>query len=163
MYEVIFYLTAAIAVIAAGAILVVRHPLHAALYLITSLLALALMFFLLGAPLLTALQVMIYAGAIIVLFLFMMMVMNLRPEPKRPLPLPAGWGWPAFLTLILWLELILLLDRLPSEGINSITVIEPKEVGITLFGPYLVVVEATAVLLLAALVATLYLSRRGRS
>lgn len=163
MYEVIFYLTAAIAVFAAGAILVVRHPVHAALYLIISLLALALLFFLLGAPLLAALQVMLYAGAIMVLFLFLIMVMNLRPERDRPLPLPSGWKGPALLALFLWLELLLLLDRSPAEETAGITVIEPKAVGIALFGPYLVVVEAAAVLLLAALVAALYLSRKGRS
>lgn len=162
MYEVIFYLTSAIAVIATGAILVVRHPVHAALYLIISLLALALLFFLLGAPLLAALQVMLYAGAIMVLFLFLIMMMNLRAERGWSLPLPAGWAVVAFLALLLWLELLLLLSRSPAEKAGSVTVIGPKAVGNALFGPYLVVVEAAAVLLLAALVAALYLSRRGR-
>lgn len=162
MYDVIFYLTAAIAVMAAGAILILRHPVHAALYLIVALLALALLFFLLGAPLLAALQVILYAGAIMVLFLFLMMVMNLRPEPGRRLPLPAGWQGPALLTLLLWLELLLLLGGSPLDAAGGVTVIGPKAVGAALFGPYLVVVEATAVLLLAALVAALYLSRRGR-
>lgn len=161
MYEVIFYLTAAIAVIAAGAILIVRHPVYAVLYLIISLLALALLFFLLGAPLLAALQVMLYAGAIMVLFLFLIMVMNLRPERSQSLPLPPGWRGPALLALLLWLELLLLLSRSPLEEAGGAE-IGPKEVGITLFGPYLVVVEAAAVLLLSALVAALYLSRKGR-
>ncbi|MDP3843685.1 MAG: NADH-quinone oxidoreductase subunit J [Oxalobacteraceae bacterium] len=161
MYDVIFYLTAAIAVIAAAAILVLRHPVHAALYLIVSLLALALLFFLLGAPLVAALQVMLYAGAIMVLFLFLMMVMNLRPERGRPLPLPAGWQGPALLALLLWLEIFLLFSGLPLESAGSAMVIGPKAVGAALFGPYLVVVEAAAVLLLASLVASLYLSRRG--
>ncbi|MDX1251559.1 MAG: NADH-quinone oxidoreductase subunit J [Gammaproteobacteria bacterium] len=160
MYDIIFYLTAAIAVIAAAALLVLRHPVHAALYLIVSLLALALLFFLLGAPLVAALQVMLYAGAIMVLFLFLMMVMNLRPERGRPLP--AGWQGPALLALLLWLEIFVLLSRSPLESAGSAMVIGPKAVGAALFGPYLVVVEAAAVLLLAALVAALYLSRRGR-
>lgn len=162
MHEIIFYLTSAIAVSAAGAILVVRHPVHAVLYLIISLLALALLFFLLGAPLLAALQVMLYAGAIMVLFLFLIMMMNLRAEQNRPLPLPVGWMPAALLALLLWLELLLLLSRSPSEETGHVTVIGPKAVGSALFGPYLIVVEATAVLLLAALVAALYLSRRGR-
>lgn len=162
MYDVIFYLTAAIAVIAAAAILVLRHPVHAALYLIVSLLALALLFFLLGAPLVAALQVMLYAGAIMVLFLFLMMVMNLRPERGRPLPLPAGWQGPALLALLLWLEIFLLFSRFPLESAGSaMVIIGPKAVGAALFGPYLVLVEAAAVLLLASLVAALYLSRRG--
>lgn len=162
MHEIIFYLTSAIAVIAAGAILIVRHPVHAAIYLIVSLLALALLFFLLGAPLLAALQVMLYAGAIMVLFLFLIMMMNLRTEQNRPLPLPAGWVPPALLTLFLWLELLLLLIQSPSEKVGHVTTIGPKAVGNALFGPYLLVVEAVAVLLLAALVAVLYLSRRRR-
>ncbi|SDY90503.1 NADH-quinone oxidoreductase subunit J [Nitrosomonas sp. Nm33] len=162
MYEFIFYLSSAIAVVAAGAILVVRHPVHAALYLIVSLLALALLFFLLGAPLLAALQVMLYAGAIMVLFLFMMMVMNLRTERNLPLLLPGNWGGISLLALLLWLVLLLLLSRSSLDEAGSITVIEPKEVGSALFGPYLVVVEAAAILLLAALVAALYLSRKGK-
>ncbi|SEG08144.1 NADH-quinone oxidoreductase subunit J family protein [Nitrosomonas ureae] len=160
MHEIIFYLTSAIAVIAAGAILIVRHPVHAAIYLIVSLLALALLFFLLGAPLLAALQVMLYAGAIMVLFLFLIMMMNLRTGQNRPLSLPAGWVPAALLALFLWLELLLLLTRSPSEKVGDVTTIGPKAVGNALFGPYLLVVEAVAVLLLAALVAVLYLSRR---
>lgn len=162
MHEIIFYLTSAIAVIAAGAILIVRHPVHAAIYLIVSLLALALLFFLLGAPLLAALQVMLYAGAIMVLFLFLIMMMNLRTGQNRSLslPLPAGWVPAALLALFLWLELLLLLSESPSEKVGDVTTIGPKAVGSILFGPYLLVVEAVAVLLLAALVAVLYLSRR---
>lgn len=163
MYEIIFYLTAAIAVLAAGSILIVRHPVHAALYLVVSLLALALLFFLLGAPLLAALQVMIYAGAIMVLFLFLIMVMNLRSVQRQPLLLPAGWKGPAFLALFLWLELLWIIGRFPIEEKNEITAIELKAVGHALFGPYLLLVEAAAILLLAALIAALYLSRKGRS
>ncbi len=162
MYEFIFYCSSAIAVIAAGAILVVRHPVHAALYLIVSLLALALLFFLLGAPLLAALQVMLYAGAILVLFLFMMMVMNLRTERNLSLLRPASWGGIALLALLLWLILLLLFSRSSFNEIDSFTVIGPRAVGSTLFGPYLVMVEAAAILLLAALVAALYLSRKGK-
>lgn len=163
MYEIIFYLTAAIAVLAASAILIVRHPVHAALYLVISLLALALLFFLLGAPLLAALQVMIYAGAIMILFLFLIMVMNLRPGKNQPLPLPTGWKGPAFLALFLWLELLWLISRSPIEEKKAITTVELTTVGHALFGSYLLLVEAAAILLLAALVAALYLSRKGRS
>ncbi|PTN13280.1 NADH-quinone oxidoreductase subunit J [Nitrosomonas aestuarii] len=163
MYEIIFYLTSAIAVLAASAILIAPHPVHAALYLVISLLALALLFFLLGAPLLAALQVMIYAGAIMVLFLFLIMVMNLRPGQNQSAPLASGWKGPAFLALILLLELLWILNRFQITATNNITAIEPKAVGLALFGPYLLVVEVAAVLLLAALVAALYLSRKERS
>jgi NADH-quinone oxidoreductase subunit J len=167
MYEFIFYCSSAIAAIAAGAILVVRQPVHAVLYLIVSLLALALLFFLLGAPLLAAFQVMLYAGAIMVLFLFMMMVMNLRIERNRSLRdrsllRPASWGGIALLALLLWLVLLLLFSRSSFNEIDSITVIGPTAVGNALFGPYLMMVEAAAILLLAALVAALYLSQRGK-
>ncbi|SEN60533.1 NADH-quinone oxidoreductase subunit J family protein [Nitrosomonas marina] len=163
MYEIIFYLTAAVTVLAAGSILIVRNPIHAALYLVIALLALALLFFLLGAPLLAALQVMIYAGAIMVLFLFLIMVMNLRPTQEQLPFLSAGWKVPAFLALILWLELLVLFfGLLPEPADETITVIEPKVVGESLFGPYLLVVEAAAILLLAALIAVLYLSRKKR-
>ncbi|SES86635.1 NADH dehydrogenase subunit J [Nitrosomonas marina] len=163
MYEIIFYLTATVTVLAAGSILIVRNPIHAALYLVVALLALALLFFLLGAPLMAALQVMIYAGAIMVLFLFLIMVMNLRPTQEQLPIFSAGWKGPALLALILWLELLVLFfGLLPESTDETITVIEPKVVGESLFGPYLLVVEAAAVLLLAALIAVLYLSRKKR-
>lgn len=161
MYEIIFYLTAAIAVVAAGAILVLRHPVHAALYLIVCLLALALLFFLVGAPLVAMLQVILYAGAIMVLFLFLMMVMNLRPDRSRQRSLPAGWQGPVALTVFLWGEIFLLLGQF-SLGANQMAAIGPKMVGMALFGPYLLAVEVVAILLLAALVAALYLSRTER-
>ncbi len=162
MYKLIFYLTAVIAIGAAGAILIVRHPVHAALYLIASLLALALLFFLLGAPLVAALQVILYAGAIMVLFLFVMMVMDLRPASNERLALPKGWRVPTLLVAALAVELAVVVFQAPLSGDEIWVSVGPKAVGQSLFGTYLIAVEVAAILLLAALVAVLYLSRRSR-
>lgn len=161
MIEVVFYTTAAIAIAAAAAVLLVRHPMHAALYLIVSILALAVLFFILGAPLLAALQVILYAGAIMVLFLFLMMVMDLGPG-RSTLAFFGRWRMPLLLSLILLGELAFLLLSAPAGVPHEVVTVGPKAVGRSLFGPYLLAVELAAVLLLAALVAVIYLSRSIR-
>jgi NADH-quinone oxidoreductase subunit J len=161
MFEIAYYATAAIAIATAIAVLLARHPMHGALSLLVSLLALAVLYALLGAPLLAALQVILYAGAIMVLFLFLMMVMNLRSD-TAPAGLFRHLKAPALLSLLLLLELAAIFLSLPEEAAHGIMSIGPKAVGLALFGPYLLAVELVAILLLAALVAVLYLSRGDR-
>jgi len=161
MYEAVFYATAAIAIATALAVLFIRHPVHGALYLIVSILALAVLYFLLGAPLLAALQVMLYAGAIMVLFLFLMMVMNLRPG--RALTAIFGrWRLALALSLVLMGELFALLAMAPGGLLHESVMIGPRAVGQSMFGPYLLAVELAAILLLAALIGIIYLSRSIR-
>jgi len=81
-----FYVAAAVALIATFLVISRRSALHALLYLVTSLLAIAVVFFLLGATFAAALEVIIYAGAVMVLFLFVVMMLNLREweQERRP-------------------------------------------------------------------------------
>ena len=134
---------------------------HALIYLIVSLLSIAVIFYLLGAPFAAALEIVIYAGAIMVLFLFVVMMLNLGQssvsQERRWLE-PRGWIGPSILTLILLLEFGYLL--LGSDIQTSGTPIPPKTVGIVLYGPYLIVVELASILLLAALVGAYHLGRR---
>ena len=80
----IFYLTAAVALLATALAITRQDAVHALLYLVVSLLAVALLLFLLGAPFAAALEVIVYAGAIMVLILFVIMLLNLPEEVRRP-------------------------------------------------------------------------------
>ena len=91
-----------------------RHAVHALLYLIVSLLAMALIFFALGAPFVAALEVIIYAGAIMVLFVFVIMMLNLgrqAAEQERQWLAPAAWIGPGILAAILLAEVVYVLAR----------------------------------------------------
>ena len=97
--ELGFYLSGLVAVLATVGLISGSSPVHAVVYLIVSLIAVALVFFALGAPFAGALEIIVYAGAIMVLFVFVVMMLNLRPEAKRdPLWLRPGywccwWRW----------------------------------------------------------------------
>jgi NADH-quinone oxidoreductase subunit J len=161
--ETTFYIAAVIAVVATVMVITRLNAVHALLYLIVSLLAVALVFFLLGAPFAAALEVIIYAGAIMVLFVFVIMMLNLGKEAiaqENRWLTPSIWIGPGILSLILLIELIYLLTA-QSSGLSHTKVVEPKQVGDTLFGPYLLAVELAAMLLLAGLVGAYHLGRRS--
>jgi NADH-quinone oxidoreductase subunit J len=160
--SMLFYLSGAVAVLATVMVIISVNAVHALLYLIVSLLSVALIFFTLGAPFAAALEVIIYAGAIMVLFVFVIMMLNLGPQAARTerqwLNLGAWWG-PGLLTLVLLVELVYLLGGKGDHPVAAADV-GPKEVGITLFGPYLLGVELASFLLLAGLVGAYHLGRR---
>ena len=98
--NVAFYVAAAVAVTSTAMVITRLNAVHALLYLIVSLLSVALVFFTLGAPFVAALEVIIYAGAIMVLFVFVMMMMNLGPQAigqERQWSSPKAWGGPGIL------------------------------------------------------------------
>lgn len=157
-----FYVAAAVAVISTLMVITRSNPVHALLYLIVSLLAVALIFFLLGAPFVAALEVIIYAGAIMVLFMFVVMMLNLGPDAvrqERAWLRPRGWIGPGLLSLVL---LALLAPMLFSDVPRTLgpAVVDARAVGTRLFGPYLIAVQLAALLLLSAVVGTSHLRRR---
>ncbi len=163
--NVTFYITAAIAVASTFMVITRRNAVHALLYLIVSLLSAALIFFILGAPFVAALEVIIYAGAIMVLFVFVIMMLNLgrqAAEQERQWLSSGIWVGPAVLTLILAGELLYLLTRAQART-SVIYIVEPKQVGIALLGPYVLGVELASMLLLAGLVGAYHLGRREKS
>ena len=90
------------------------HAVHALLYLIVSLLAVSVVFYTLGAPFIAALEVIIYAGAIMVLFVFVVMMLNLGEQAaraERALLKPSMWTGPLILAAILMAEFVYLLSR----------------------------------------------------
>jgi len=158
---VAFYVFAAVAVAATIMTITRLNAMHALLYLIVSLLAVAGVFFTLGAPFAAALEVIVYAGAIIVLFVFAVMMLNLGEvtlrEERRWL-WPQLWIGPSILTAILLVELLYVLS-IGDLGPPPRQEVGPAAVAARLFGPYLLAVELASMLLLAGLVAAYRLGR----
>ncbi|KPV40494.1 NADH dehydrogenase [Thiohalorhabdus denitrificans] len=159
--EATFYLSALIALAATLRVVTAANAVHALLYLVVSLLAVALVFFVLGAPFAAALEVIIYAGAIVVLFVFVVMMLNLGEEAEqqeRSWLRPGIWWGPGLLAALLFIELVLLL----TGAVHSTggAMVAPKAVGIALYGPYLLAVELGAFLLLGGLVGAYHLGRQ---
>jgi NADH-quinone oxidoreductase subunit J len=163
----VYYLAAAVSVLAAFKVITGSNPIHALLYMVVSLLSLALIFFVLGAPFAAALEVIVYAGAIIVLFIFVVMMLNLGSrvsEEERQWIRPRAWIGPAILCGILLLELLIVLVAGDWGAASTApAAVAPKQVGIALFGPYVLGVELAAMLLLAGLVGAYHLGRRLES
>lgn len=160
--NIVFYLSAVVAILSTIAVITRLNAVHALLYLIVSLLSVALLLFTLGAPFVAALEVIIYAGAIMVLFLFVIMMLNLgeagTQQESRWLS-PGMWLGPSMLSIILIAELLYMLAGNASQP-ASVASVAPKQVGIALLGPYLLGVELASLLLLAGLVGAYHLGRR---
>ncbi len=163
--NVVFYVSAGVAIISTLLVITRLNAVHALLYLIVSLLSVALIFFTLGAPFVAALEVIIYAGAIMVLFVFVVMMLNLGSqavEQESQWLSPGIWTGPAILAVILIAELVYMAARGGGQ-LTGAGGVEPKQVGIALFGPYLLGVELASLLLLAGLVGAYHLGRHDRS
>ncbi len=159
--NLLFYISAVVAVLSTFLVITRKSAVHALLYLIVSLLAVALIFFSLGAPFVAALEVIIYAGAIMVLFVFVIMMLNLGSEAAKQESLwlsPGTWTGPSILVAVLALELFYAFTA-DRARLYSASLIGPKQVGIALFGPYVLGVELASMLLLAGLVGAYHLGR----
>ena len=157
----LFYLAAGIALASTVLALTRANAAHALIFLIVSLLAIAVLFFFLGAPFAAALEIVIYAGAIMVLFVFVVMMLNLSEvsrEQERAMLDFSNWWLPALLAAVLLAELLYVLIAIESE--TSVRAVMPKEVGLSLFGPYVLGVELASMLLLAGLVGAYHLGPR---
>jgi NADH-quinone oxidoreductase subunit J len=159
--ELAFYIAGAVAVVSTALMLTRLHIVHALLYLIVSLLGVAVVFALLGATFVAALEIIVYAGAIMVLFVFVVMMLNLgapEAEMERSWLAPGIWVGPVVLACILIME-VLYLARGSGASLGA-GAVEPKQVGIALFGPYLIGVELASMLLLAGVVGAYHLGYR---
>lgn len=159
-----FYIAATLAIISTLMVITRKNVVHALLYLIVSLLSVAVVFFILGAPFVAALEVIIYAGAIMVLFVFVIMMLNLGPQStqqERAWLSPGIWVGPTVMILVLAGELgyVVTLGQGRYAALSAVT---PKQVGVALFGPYVLGVELASMLLLAGLVGAYHLGRRDR-
>ncbi|MDQ3280338.1 MAG: NADH-quinone oxidoreductase subunit J [Acidobacteriota bacterium] len=158
----IFFLFAAIAVIFALVVVLHRNPVVGALSLVASFFALAVMYVLLEAPFVAALQIIVYAGAIMVLFLFVIMLLNLQhvsEPPTRPVQQFLGYtSCAAFgIGLVYYLSKYAVSTALPAGPFNA----DVRTIGIRIFEAYVFPFEMVSILLLAAIVGALTLSGRA--
>ena len=161
MDAVVFYVFAAIAVASAVVVIAQRNAIYSAFALVVTLCSLAVIFGLLGSPFIAALQVIVYAGAIMVLFLFVLMLLNVRREEDGPAAggrTLRGVGLALVTLLVLQAGTVLLRsDIRPAPEFDASTV----EMAEILFSPhFLYAFEATSILILAALVGAVVLAKK---
>ena len=157
-FSLLFYLLAVILVISTAMAISRRHVLHAVVYLILSFIATGLIFYLLGAPFLALLEIIIYAGAIMVLFLFIVMMLRLTPRNTGWRSAVAQWA-PAIILggdSLAIAGFMILTDPVGRAALPTLSA-RPVELGRFLFQKYWFAVEIASFLLLMALVGALYL------
>ena len=160
---VIFWAFAALAVASALACITRRSAVASALWLVVTLFSLAALFVLLDAQFIAVLQVLVYAGAIMVLFLFVIMLLNLGRAGPTDLKGPLGLGVGVFLAGLLLVQLLVLRRTVPAGGGPARPALEQgmiPPVARPLFTTYLVPFEITSILLLAAIVGAVVLAKR---
>ncbi len=162
--EAIFYVFAVTSVICALGVVVARNPIYSAISLVVCLFAVAGIYVLLSAHLLAILQILVYAGAIMVLILFVIMLLNLSPEELgRPVfnirKVAATFAVATFVALVTGslAASILQVKRGVGPWFGSI-----EGVGRVLFTDYVLPFEIVSVLLLAAIIGAVVISRRER-
>lgn len=162
--DIAFYISSAVAVIATLMVITRYNMIHALLYLVVSFLAVAVVFFILGAPFVAALEVIIYAGAIVVLIIFVIMMLNLKDEAveqERSWMTPGILVGPGILSMILLGELVYII--MTSGTVQSTNaVVDAKAVGISLYGPYVIGVELSGILLMSGIVGAYHLGRQRK-
>lgn len=160
--DIAFYFFGFVAVLSTILVIVSPNPVHGLMYLVVSLLAVASVFYSLGAPFAAMLEVIVYAGAIMVLFVFVVMMLNLGEAVTRQEQAwlrPRTWIGPGILCAALLFPILQLMLGGASTP-AGLTVVGPKEVGIALYGPYLLAVELASMMLTSGLVAAYHLGKQ---
>ena len=159
LYSLIFYVLAVIILISTALAITRRNLVHASIYLIISFFGSAILYYLLGAPYLAVLEVIIYAGAIMVLFLFI--VMMLRADKPLEQWRPLRQLLPAAVLGSIYLPIIgLLVHKDPGSQVSlRLYMVRPRDFGHFLFQRYWFAVELIALLLFVALIGVLYLGK----
>lgn len=162
--ELTFYIASAIAVLSTIMVITRYNMVHALIYLIISFLAIAIVLFVLGAPFIAALEVIIYAGAIVVLIIFVIMMLNLRDETVQQ---ERNWLtkdifiFPAILSAILLAEVIYIISSAEQTLLDQPS-IDSSAVGMSLYGPYVIGVELCGILLMSGIVGAYHLGRQKK-
>ncbi len=161
LFSFFFYVLAAIVLASTAIAITRRHVLHAVVYLIISFIGTGLIFYLLGAPFLALLEIIVYAGAIMVLFLFIVMMLSLTPRKANWKEGATQWA-PALIlggVSLVIAGIMIFADPASQNPLPSLAA-KPVELGRFLFQKYWFAVEIASFLLLAALVGALYLGRQ---
>jgi len=157
---ILFFVLAGVALAGAINLIVQTHPIHSALSLIVVMVALAGIYLLLGAELLAAVQIIVYAGAIMVLFVFIIMLLNAGKEERTSLSRAATWvGMPLAVLLT-----VLLGWRMAQSGPVPVSGVESAEISRSLsallFTRYVFPFELTSILILVAILGAVVLAKR---
>ncbi len=159
LYSVIFYVVAAVIVASTAVAVTRRNLVHAVIYLIFSFFGTALLFYLLGAPLLAVLEVIIYAGAIMVLFLFILMMIRMDSHQELMFPL-SQWLPAALFGLVYIVVGFLMVSVTPGTEITlQMVLATPREFALYVFQRHWLSVEIISLLLLVALMGALHLGK----
>lgn len=158
--QLMFYFAAALAIVASVKVVTGKNTVHSLLYLVVSLLAVAVCFYLMGAPFAAGLEIIVYAGAILVLFVFAIMMFGLGQDETHNAPTSHSfklnninlWFGPSLIAILLLAQLIFAIDNSAIQEKLTSNIIDAKRVGILLYGPYLLAVEIASFLLLAGLI-----------
>jgi len=141
------------------------HPIHALLYLVVSFLAIAMIFLSLGAPFVAVLEIILYAGAIVVLLIFVVMMLNLGKDTaaqEKQWLKAKTWVGPSILAVVLLAELVALLVNGTDSANVQVPVIELKKVSLSLYREYIIAVELTGFLLMAGIVGAAHIGKHKK-
>ena len=170
MEKIVFFLFAALAILASIGVVAQRNPMHSVLLLIVSFGGLAGLYILLDAPFTAVTQIIIYAGAIMVLFLFVVMLLNAHTEDESvPRALgPHAMKLGALLSVLLCLEVVVALNRLAIEPLSTDAGVRERvssvtAIGTALFTTYSFAFEVTSILILVAMVGAVVIAGKPRS
>jgi NADH-quinone oxidoreductase subunit J len=152
----------AVALVAMAAAITRPNVVHALIWVVAGLLSLAAGFFALGAGFAGAVQILIYAGAIIAVFVFVVMTIDSGPEAmaRERARLAAGWKGPLLAMLLVLVPALFVLLAGPQTTGAAPQPVPPRALGALLFGPWTVAVEAASAMLIAALLGARHLARR---
>lgn len=152
----------AFALISAAIAVTRPSAVHALVYLLVMLLALAVSFFALGAAFAAVLLIMVYAGAIVVLFVFVVMTLPISPEAitRERAALKRAWPVPLILSVLVVAPFVFGAFAMP--GRHPALPVSAQEVGRLLFGPWALVIELASLLLLAGLIGVRHIGRNER-
>jgi NADH-quinone oxidoreductase subunit J len=163
MDAILFLLFAAIAVVCAINLVVQTHPISSALSLVGVMASLAFIYLLLGGEFIAMAQLIVYAGAIMVLFIFVIMLLNAGTERKKPRRLWVTYAGIPLLAAFIGVAAFVTNRMLPvTEGVKfgAMTHGNPQEIGRSLFLVYLLPFEVTSVLILIAIIGAVVLARK---
>jgi NADH-quinone oxidoreductase subunit J len=159
---ILFYIAAAVAILAAVSVILQRTPVYSALSLIVVLCSLAVMYLLLGAPFMAVIQVIVYAGAIMVLFVLVIMLLNAGRETRSDRSHVAHWLAAPLLVAFLVEVLLVVWRQFPTAnspapaGVNG----SPQAIGDLLFHGYVLPFEVTSILILVAVLGAVVLAKK---
>ena len=160
----LFYISSLVAIVATIMVITRYHPMHALLYLVVSFLGISMIFLSIGAPFVAVLEILLYAGAIIVLLIFVIMMLNLGNETatqEKEWLQPKVWLGPTILALVLLGEMVALLLRGDATEM-SVPFVEIKRISISLYREYVIAVELAGFLLMAGIVGAAHIGKHKK-